>query len=219
MTWACIAPQAEVLAACPDPAGWLSPAEQARWAGFTTMRRRQQFLAGRWLARKLLAHVQGCQPADLVLSQDGSGRSLAPPPWRLSISHSGDWVAVAIADSGRLGLDVQVESGARDWSALAAFAGLQPCPDAACFYRHWTLAEAWLKAHAERIGSLSELRGLRWQADPQHGPAWQGQAGELHWAVVGCTAPRWVTALQPGSLQPAPGLRWSPLSGASSPPH
>lgn len=214
MVWASIAPQAEVLAACPDPAGWFSPAEQARRAGFTALRRRQQFMAGRWLARLLLAHLQGQEPAELVLTQDDSGRCLAPPPWQLSISHSGDWVGVAIAEGGRIGLDVQLESGARDWSALAAFAGLQPCPDAACFYRHWTLAEAWLKAHAERIGSLTELRGLRWQVDAQQGPAWQGQAGDLHWALVGSTAPRWVTELLPGSLQPAPGQRWAPLSGA-----
>ncbi|MDI4635496.1 hypothetical protein J7U46_20700 [Pelomonas sp. V22] len=213
MSWACITPLAEVLSACPEPATWFSPAEQARWTSFAADRRRQQFMAGRWLARLLLARVRGGQPGDHPLTQLEDGRCLAPPPWQLSISHSDGWVGVAIADGGRLGLDLQLESSTRDWSALAAFAGLQPCPDAACFYRHWTLAEAWLKAHAERIASLTELRGLRWQAAAT-GPAWQGRVAELHWALVGSAAPCWVTDLLPGSLQPQAAECWSPLSAA-----
>ncbi len=211
MSWACIAPLSEVLSACPEPAGWFSPAELARWEGFKADRRRLQFVGGRWLARLLLAQVQGGRPNDHHVTQLEDGRCQAAPPWQLSISHSADWLGVAIAEGGPLGLDVQLESSTRDWSALAAFAGLQPCPDAACFYRHWTLAEAWLKAHG--IGSLTELRGLRWQADAT-GPAWQGQVGALHWALVGSAAPRWITGLLPRSLQPAQARRWSPLNGA-----
>lgn len=209
MNWACIAPQAEVLAACPAQAGWLSPAEHARWSSFSAERRRREFMAGRWLARLLLARVRRGEPTDLPLTQDSEGRCLAPAPWQLSISHSGDWVGVAVSEDAAVGLDLQVESATRDWSAMAAFAGLQPCPDAAYFYRHWTLAEAWLKAHAD-IKSLSALRGQRWQPDAA-GPAWQGQSASLHWAFVGTTAPEWVADLLPASLQPDASDRWSPL--------
>lgn len=213
MSWACIAPQADVLAVCPVQTVWLSPPEHARWASFRAERRRREFLAGRWLARLLLARLRGGEPASLVLTQDANGRCGAPEPWQLSISHSGDWVGVAMADDGApVGFDLQLESPTRDWSALAAFAGLQPCPDAAYFYRHWTLAEAWLKAHPE-ISSLTELRGQRWRSDAA-GAAWQGQAGDLHWAFVGAAAPEWVGDLLPHGLRPQAGQRWSPLSGA-----
>jgi len=210
MNWACIAPQAEVLAACPEPAAWFTPEEQARWATFTGERRRQQFLAGRWLARLLLAQLRGGTPAGQRLTQDSEGRCLAPAPWMLSISHSGEWVGAAVGQGAPVGLDLQLESSRRDWSALAAFAGLQDCPDAATFYRHWTLAEAWLKAHAD-ISSLSALRGLRWHSDAR-GPAWQGRIGDLHWAFVGTTAPLWLSDLLPQGLQPTDARCWSPLS-------
>ncbi|MFH7044953.1 4'-phosphopantetheinyl transferase superfamily protein [Paucibacter sp. JuS9] len=212
MNWACIAPQTSVLAACPAPAGWFSPDEQARCARFTAERRQREFAAGRWLARLLLARAGAGEPAILRLTQDGAGRCLAPEPWRLSISHSGAWVGVVVSDDVPVGLDLQVESPTRDWSAMATFAGLLPCPDAAYFYRHWTLAEAWLKSHAD-IGSLSALRGLRWQADPA-GPALQGRLDQLHWAFVGASTPVWVSELLPGALQPDAGQRWSPLSAA-----
>lgn len=197
------------MAAVGDGIAWLSPAERERWAGFSGAQRRRQFVAGRWLARLLLASTGGADAGSLALAVDSEGRCIAPSPWRVSISHSGGWIAVAAAREALVGLDLQVESPGRDWRSLAAFAGLQPCPDAAHFYRHWTLAEAWLKAHPD-ITSLSTLRGLRWWREPA-GPAWHGQVGDLHWAFVGAAAPEWVTGLLPQSLQPPPGEGWAPL--------
>ncbi|MFG6489670.1 4'-phosphopantetheinyl transferase family protein [Roseateles sp. BYS78W] len=214
-TWACAAPLEQTLAPVGTDAGWLSPAERERCERFSGAQRRRQFVGGRWLARLLLAHVRGvADPASLVLGLDPDGRSKAPPPWRLSISHSGDWIGVAVADASLVGMDLQVDAPGRDWQALAAFAGLQPCLDSAYFYRHWTLAEAWLKAHPD-ITSLTSLRGLRWQPDAA-GPAWHGQVGALHWTVVGASAPQWVGSLLPQSLQPAPGDGWAPLDGTVS---
>jgi len=209
---ACIAPLQQALAAVGDGLAWLSPSERERWGGFAGSQRRRQFVAGRWLARRLLASADGADPFNLVLAVDPEGRCIAPSPWRVSISHSGGWIAVAVAHDALVGLDLQIESPGRDWRSLAAFAGLEPCLDAAYFYRHWTLAEAWLKAHPD-ITSLSMLRGLRWRPD-EAGPAWQGQVGELHWACVGTAAPEWVGDLLPESLQPAPGQGWTPISAA-----
>lgn len=215
MAWACAAPLEQALERVGADVGWLSPAERERCASFSGAQRRRQFIGGRWLARLLLAHVCGAaDPAGLALAMEADGRSKAPSPWRLSISHSGSWIGVAVADTALVGLDLQVEAPSRDWRALAAFAGLQPCPDAAYFYRHWTLAEAWLKAHPD-ITSLTSLRGVRWQPDAA-GPAWHGQVGDLHWAFVGASAPQWVSGLLPQSLQPAPGEGWAPLDGTVS---
>jgi hypothetical protein len=197
-----------------DGMAWLSPAECERWAGFSGAQRRRQFVAGRWLARRLLGHASSADAAGVVLTVDPEGRCIAPSPWRVSISHSGGWIGVALAREALVGLDLQVESPGRDWRSLAAFAGLQPCPDAAHFHRHWTLAEAWLKAHPD-ITSLSTLRGMRWRPEPA-GPAWHGQVGDLHWAFVGAAAPEWVTGLLPQCVEPAPGEGWAPLDGPVS---
>lgn len=157
----------------------------------------------------LLAHASGAAPESFTLGVDAQGRCTAPTPWHVSISHSGDWIAAAVSDDAFVGVDLQVESPRRDWRALAAFAGLQPCPDARHFYRHWTLAEAWMKAHPA-IESLSALRGLRWQPDAS-GPAWHAQVGDLHWAFVGPATPRWV-GLLPQALQPDAAEGWAPIA-------
>lgn len=209
MSWACAAPLEQAIAAAGDGIAWLSPTEQGRRSSFSGEQRRRQFTAGRWLARLLLAHASGATPESIELGVNAQGRCTAPLPWRASISHSGDWISAAVANDAFVGLDLQVESPQRDWRALAAFAGLQPCPDATHFYRHWTLAEAWLKAHPE-IESLSALRGLRWQPDAA-GPAWHGQVSDLHWAFVGTASPRWVDLL-PQSLQPGAAEGWAPIA-------
>lgn len=217
MTWACIAPLEHVLAECDEQPAWLSAPERLRWTAFSTPARRRQFVAGRWLARRLWSRVAGGDAEGVLLGVDPEGRSSVPAPWGLSISHSGPWVGAALGHDGAVGFDLQVESPGRDWQALADFAGLHPCPDAHTFYRHWTLAEAWLKAHAE-LSSLTELRGLRWQARGD-GPAWHGVMAGLHWACVGPSEPRWLTDLVPGSLAAMPGQAWQPdFSGACAPP-
>lgn len=211
MSWACVAPLAQVLAQAGNEAAWLGEAEQQRRASFGTPARQQQFVAGRWLVRRLLSRATGAEAVDMRLGVDAAGRCAPRPPWQASVSHSGTWVGALLAQAP-VGLDIQQASPRRDWRALADFAGLQPCPDADHFYRHWTLAEAWLKAQPEPV-SLGSLRGLRWQADAA-GPGWQGREGELHWAVVAAAAPQWLDDLVPGALQPATGQGWAPLSAA-----
>lgn len=120
-------------------------------------RRREQFLAGRWLARQLLCAAYGGDPLrDWPLS---SGEDTAPvllrggPPW-VAISHSGDWVACA-ASQRRVGIDVERLDERRNRSALMAavctaseLAHLLALPygqRAGAFTSLWTLKEAWFK--------------------------------------------------------------------------
>lgn len=80
--------------------------------------RRLQFLQGRRSARDLLPAGQWRIEADpdgrpLVLAEDGSR---GPD---LSISHSGAWVAAALAERGRVGIDVEIPRHHRSPQAIA----------------------------------------------------------------------------------------------------
>ena len=88
------------------PAGLLSPAEEARLAEFTVVKRRRDWLLGRWtakdLVRTVLAEQYGSRipAADVVIMADADGAPFVAlatdtgalpqgrQPWSLSISHS-----------------------------------------------------------------------------------------------------------------------------------
>ncbi len=87
---------------------WLSPAEQVRIEEFRNMKRRQRWLTGRWLVKKLLSNsfsrqIDWCDMH--IESHDGKGRSIAPrfffqgklQPHQFSITHSSRKVQVVIA--------------------------------------------------------------------------------------------------------------------------
>ena len=175
---------------------------------FTAAARRRQFLAGRWLLRCLLAAGVRQAAESLRLAMSEAGRSLSWQGWSLALSHGGDWLA-AVVDEAPVGIDLQHQLPRHDWRAMAAFAGLEPPESAADFYRHWTLAEAWLKADPA-CSSLAQLSGLRWRRSIT-GPGWQGQVGDLHWAVVAEQAPQWRTDLFSGCLVPAEVHGWAPV--------
>ena len=134
---------------------WLGKEEQRRLATLTAPLRRQQYLAGHWLVRRLAGGdpedwVWSAKPGQTpVLDHQGTGLRL-----HASLSHSGPWVAAAIADAP-LGLDLEAPGRPRDWSGLSRFvfseeerARLDGKRDAAlvsAFFEVWTLKEAWGK--------------------------------------------------------------------------
>lgn len=179
----------------PPQPDWLHPSERLRLHTFSSAARRRVFLAARWQARELLGRRLGLDARAIGLALDERRRShsVHPKGWALSLSHSQDWLAVAIAPAGQgLGIDLEVERVGRDWAALAAHFELPAGGCARDFYRHWTLGEAWLKASAAELGLLAVQR-LRWRRAAQ-GPAWCFQAGDLHLAVVADAAPQFCTA-------------------------
>ena len=145
-------------------ADWLGASERARLARFVRAERRRQFLAGRTLLRLALGRQLGMAPADIhLVERPGQAPALdIPDPQRVgfSISHSGPWVACAVAEFA-LGLDVEQVDPGRDVLALAeqAFAPeqaarLRACPEAeriALFYRMWCLHEAHIKLGQGRV--------------------------------------------------------------------
>lgn len=97
--------------------GWLSPAEQERLATLTFPKRRNDWLLGRWTAKRLLCeffaeHGNPVAPAMLTIAAAADGApevSGAPQPLSLSISHSGDhaFCALEATPGVRVGADLE----------------------------------------------------------------------------------------------------------------
>jgi 4'-phosphopantetheinyl transferase len=177
---------------------WLSDAERARLDAITAPGRRAQFLAGRWTLRQLLAgEMGGDAQRDWPLSAGTDGpprlQANAPPDAHLAISHSGDWLACAVA-TVPIGLDVETPKPRRHLDGLVAavftaseqatIAAAEPSRRTALFYAIWTLKEAWLKRRAEGVspGRLAQVQAQ--PAAPAEANARVWSAGELTLALV-----------------------------------
>jgi 4'-phosphopantetheinyl transferase len=149
---------APLAAAGSNCAQWMGEAELARLAAMGSETRRRQFIAGHWLARDVAAGFTGTNPHDWLLVAAANGapelhlRSTSRRQGiHLSLSHSGEMVAAAIAPFP-LGIDLESTDRVRDWLALAdhVFAPeeckqLLLLPESErqeLFYRYWTLKEA-----------------------------------------------------------------------------
>lgn len=170
---------AEVIARAPvDAATWLSPSERERGAQLQVPARRDQFLSGRWLTRELLAEHAGGHAIDWTLQER---RSLPPavvgPAFMplLSLSHSGDWIAVAIADRP-IGIDLEQrrprEALHRFESLLRATDDVEGELDTDTLLQRWVTKEAWIKrdhgsALPERLAAVFLQRAVGNEADVQ----------------------------------------------------
>jgi 4'-phosphopantetheinyl transferase len=163
----------------PAPQDWLSDTEFRRLSSFTHLQRRRNFLAGRRLAG--VALTRWPKLVRPVLSVDEQGRSHIEGQTGLfmSISHSGDWVACAIADAP-IGVDIENLGCARDFGALARMvhspsqckaiaAATDEADRAKRFYQWWTLKEAWFKRQGLGL-DLARMPQLDYQAC-EKGPA------------------------------------------------
>ncbi len=141
---------------------WLTEAERQRLAALRAPARRDSFIAGHWQARQLAAQQLGIAWQRITLHAHADGRPQlcvdgGDVPLQLSISHSGDWLALAVAEAA-VGVDIELPRRSRDWDALAGFvcspdelAYLQQQPaelKQAAFHQLWTLKEA----HGKRSG-------------------------------------------------------------------
>jgi|GEM_PF-653732 len=164
---------------------WLSEEEQARLSAMSAPRRRAQFIAGRWLARRCLSAHAGGRWQDYALSapEDGPPQVLTSPAAAehryFSLSHSGDWLACAVSRE-TVGVDVECSDRARDFQAINEWMhepeALLTTPSGAqeqqaWFYAQWTLKEAWLKhatsavpANASVAPPRPSMRSARFRA-------------------------------------------------------
>jgi len=206
---------AQLLRDAPDAdAGWLSRDERLRLAAITAQRRREQFVAGRWLTRLALAARHGGAPQDWCLSAPMGGppavaRGPVADPVAIGLSHSGDTVACVLTDSP-VGIDVERHARrALDLEGMARLTlndaerprwlALPEAAREAGFLAWWTLKEAWLKAQGRslNIAELCAIEALPADAAGANARVWHDADFTL--ALVGLVA---ATPLEVASVLP-----------------
>jgi 4'-phosphopantetheinyl transferase len=134
---------------------------------------RRQYLVARYVLRQLLGVWCEADPWTLTfaIGPHGKPRLDRPGAPEFNLSHSGDWVAIALSESRPVGIDVETVDYkvSRDRLAGRYFSPaeqteLSALPESdrwAAFYRGWTCKEAWIKATGRGMGFAVERLTVR----------------------------------------------------------
>jgi 4'-phosphopantetheinyl transferase len=173
----------------------LDPAEQAKAGQFKVDSARDVFLTSRTVQRLVLARYLGCPPAAVQIARDCAfcgaehGRPyIRQAPIDFSVSHTRNWLLIAVVGDGRVGVDVETVNAAKNVEDLAGHVLspaeqeeflLVPRPErASTFLRAWTRKEATVKltghglvaplSHLNVSGSVAQASppAPNWPADP-----------------------------------------------------
>lgn len=113
--------------------------------------------------RLILSEFLKCKPENLVFSVGANGKPYLAdnPDWTFNLSHAGDYFALAVARSCRLGIDLETAKKRPNLAGLVrkCFAdeervyweGLPHEERLVAFYRFWTRKEAFVKATGRGI--------------------------------------------------------------------
>jgi 4'-phosphopantetheinyl transferase len=140
----------------------MSSAERERAQKF--VRGKESYIASRWLLRKVLARYSNLPPKMVEFLRTDKGKPYLPRSnIHFSLSHSGHWAMLAVANAELIGIDIEAVGTTRDLIGIAEsyyhpheFARLQTLPGVAqsdYFYRLWTLKEAFFKAMGTGISA------------------------------------------------------------------
>jgi len=144
----------------------LSAEEQAKASGMTNPAMKARFKVGRGLRRKMLADATGLAPKEMtfVESEEGKPRALNVAGWDFNVSHSGDYVAVAVGQ-GQVGVDLEHVRPVREMGSIVdryfhpdeavTWRSLAPGLREEAFFVLWSAREAAMKC----VG-LGLARGL-----------------------------------------------------------
>lgn len=142
----------------------LSAEEHQHWHGIQQPGRRREYLLGRVLLRRMLAERLHCPTDELVFCNGPHGKPvLCSHAWQFNLSHSGDWLVLALCQQGPLGVDVEMGLRrrhilplAKRFYAASEYAWLLSLPvqeQESAFYRLWSRKEAVLKAQGDGIAA------------------------------------------------------------------
>jgi 4'-phosphopantetheinyl transferase len=138
--------------------------ESRRHAAMQSQARREEFVAGRLLAKQLLAQITNRPASSHTITIADTGKPVCKDGPEFSISHSKGLIACAVAEDAPVGVDIEVPSPARNTRRISRAhfteqesAWLADAP-VDSFYRLWVLKEAWLKASGSGLaGGLGRL--------------------------------------------------------------
>jgi 4'-phosphopantetheinyl transferase len=132
--------------------------ERARAARFRHADDRRRYIIGRGVLRRLLGRRLNRAPGSLAFGASPHGKPTLAEAGEIAfnVSHSGDYVLVAVGRAAAIGVDVEqvrpnldlMGVGARVFTP-AELASISGAPDAlktSRFFRHWTFKEAVVKA-------------------------------------------------------------------------
>ena len=143
----------------------MSHEERARALRYHFEADRNRCTIGRALSRLLLAHCLGESPQRLRFTNNRFGKpALVPghiPQLEFNISHSGDWILIALSRGRALGVDVERQKedmateaiAARFFSPIecSALAALPAALRCTAFFSCWTRKEAYIKARGDGL--------------------------------------------------------------------
>lgn len=133
------------------------------------IRGKHEYIASRWLLRKVLGQYLQQAPASLVFNRNEKGKPyLANNSLQFNLSHSGHWALLAATRDRELGVDIEQTRHERDLlgiaesyyhpDELALLKQRQGTEQIHLFYRLWTLKEALFKAMG--VGIAAGLENL-----------------------------------------------------------
>lgn len=148
----------------PLPDHDLSAEERERCQRYATAEMRHQALLTRLSVRRVLSRYQGVAPSRWVFGASELGRPHIDTPLTdldFNLSHSRDWIVMAVSRNHTLGVDVEKRDRQRDIlpvarrmfspAEVAWLESLAADMRQHEFYSLWSLREAWLKARAGSI--------------------------------------------------------------------
>jgi 4'-phosphopantetheinyl transferase len=142
----------------------LDPAERGRRDHYMFEADRARFAVGAALLRVVAGRMTGVAPQQVAVDRrcDACGQPHGKPSLgaggpHVSVSHSGDFVAVAACKEAPVGVDVEHVARRTDYQALASHV-LSPseapaATDEAAFLRYWVRKEALVKATGDGLGA------------------------------------------------------------------
>jgi 4'-phosphopantetheinyl transferase len=153
----------------------LSPEEMARARRFVFAKDSERYITAHGALRLILSRYIPCEPwaIQFAAGEHGKPRLVAPPAdVRFNLSHSGDWILIAVSSGREVGVDVEHvdEEIPFEQIAMRCFEPRDawelriapPQQRVTLFFDLWTRMEARLKADGAGIGG--EMRDERWSA-------------------------------------------------------
>ncbi len=142
----------------------LDQSEQKKAASMSSEQQRIRFIEVRAKLRWILAGHLKVDAKTLLFSLAEQGKPFLPkyPDCYFNLSHSGDYLAIAVTEIGEVGIDIEQLKQKSDFYPLVkrCFAeveqnywlGLPESQKCVEFYRFWTRKEAFVKATGRGIG-------------------------------------------------------------------
>lgn len=120
----------------------MEPKRKERVLAIKNETRQKTSVLGEWMAKNLLAEASGLPLEKIVICRDEKGKPFAKGFPYFSITHSGEWVAVAVSETP-VGIDMEKIRPVDP--RLAERIGAEP----ERFFEEWTAKEAHFKIHGD----------------------------------------------------------------------